>query len=290
MSLIFRPDEQQHEPAAAGAEQLAADRARLHGRVEQLIDGGVGDAIRERSLELPGLLQQRAELDEVGFRRRHDVDRLIHHLLHRPHVGRFALHVRDDGLGDLVRGSRDAGEHEHQMALQRVQPVWRQHDRRDAVGSILRDRDVIEAAKRGGHLILQPDTLAQHALLDVNRLVRQRLLRDVAAVERMNGVDQSHGERRARSEARAGRQIAVVMNLEALVDLEPLEHAAHGGMLNLADLLDVFDDGVDDAKAMVEERRQLADADVAVLVDGRRQHGAAVLAIPLWIIRSAPEK
>ena len=69
-----------------------------------------------------------------------------------------------------------------------------------------------------------------------------------------------------------------MVNLEALVDLQPLEHAAHGRMLDLADLLHVFDDRIDDAKAMVEERRQLAHADVAVLVDGRRQHGAAVLA------------
>ena len=176
------------------------------------------------------------------------------------------------------------------MALQGAQPLWRQHDRRHAVGSILRDRDVIEAAKGGRHLILQADMLAEHALLDVNRLVRQRLLRDVAAVERVDGVDEPDRKGRARSEAGPRRQIAVVVNLEALADLEPLEHAAHRRMLNLADLLDVLDDGVDDAEAMVEKRRQLADADVAVLVDGRGQHGAAVLAIPLWIVRSAPEE
>ena len=81
-----------------------------------------------------------------------------------------------------------------------------------------------------------------------------------------------------------------MVNLEAPANLEPLEHAAYGRMLNLADLLDVLDNGIDDTKAMVEERRQLADADVAVLVDGGRQYGAAMLAIPLWIVRSAPEK
>ena len=171
-----------------------------------------------------------------------------------------------------------------------MKPIWRQHDRRDAVGSILRDRDVIEAPKCGGHLILKPHTLAKHALLDVNRLVRQGFLRDVPAVESMNGIDESHGECRARSEARSGWQIAIMVNLEPPANLEPLEHAAHGRMLNLADLLDVLDNGIDDAKAMVEERGQLADADVAVLVDGGRQYGAAMFAIPLWIVRSAPEE
>ena len=56
--VVVRAHEQQHEPAAAGAQQLAADRAGLHRRVEQMIDGGVGDAIRERPLELPRLLQE----------------------------------------------------------------------------------------------------------------------------------------------------------------------------------------------------------------------------------------
>src|SRR5688572_10637239 len=106
----------------------------------------------------------------------------------------------------------------------------------------------------------------------------------------MHGVYQPDGERRARSKSGARRQIAVVVNLEPLRHFEPLEHATHRGMLNLADLLHILNDGVDHPEAMIEERRQLADTDVAVLVDGRSQHGAAVLAIPLWIIRSAPEE
>ena len=39
----------------------------MHGRVEELIDSGIGNAIRERTLELPGLLEELTELDEVRF-------------------------------------------------------------------------------------------------------------------------------------------------------------------------------------------------------------------------------
>src|SRR5688572_11758367 len=164
------------------------------------------------------------------------------------------------------------------MALERAQTVCRQHDGCHAVSSILRDGDVIKSAKRGRHLILHADTLSKHALLDMNRLVREGLLRDMAAVESMDGIDEPDGKCRARSEARPGRQVAVMVNFEPFADLEPLEHTTDRGMLNLVNLLDVLDDGVDDAEAMVEEWRQFPDADVAVLVDGGRQYGTTVLA------------
>ena len=109
-------------------------------------------------------------------------------------------------------------------------------------------------------------------------------------VERVHRVDQAHGERRARAEPRPRRQIAVVVDLEALVHVQPFEHAANRRVLDLADLLDVLDDRVDDAELVIEERRQLANADVAVLVDGRRQHGAAMLAIPVRVVGAAAEE
>ena len=184
--VIARPHEQQHEPAAAGAQQFAADGSRLHRGVEQSIDRRVRHAIRQRALELPGVLQEIAELDEIRRRRRHDVDRLLDHLLHRPHVGRFVLHVRDDRFRDVIRRPGNAGEDEHEVTLKRVQPLGRQHDRRDAVGAVPRNRDVVEAAERRRHLILQPDALAEHALLDVDGFVGERLLRDVAPIERVH--------------------------------------------------------------------------------------------------------
>jgi len=79
-------------------------------------------------------------------------------------------------------------------------------------------------------------------------------------------------------------------SLEPFSHLQPLEHAAHGRMLNIADLLHVFDNRIDNAKAMIEKRRQLANADVTVLINRGRQHGPPVLAIPLRIVGPAAEK
>src|SRR5204863_7401666 len=86
------------------------------------------------------------------------------------------------------------------------------------------------------------------------------------------------------------RQIAVVMNLEPLLRLKAVEHSADGRMCDLADLLHVLDDRVDDAEAVIEKRRQLPHADVAVLVDRRRQDGAAVLAEPVGIVGASAKE
>jgi len=169
--------------------------------------------------------------------------------------------------------------------------VRRRHDQRiDLIAAVLAERDVVETAKRSAELILRSDRLVDHILLDVQRLVRQLLLRDAAALERVNRIDQPGRERRTRTEPGAGRQIAVVVDLEPGFHLHPLEHGAHRRMLDVGSLLDVLDDRVDHAKAMLEKRRQLADADVAVLVDRRRQHRAAVLAVPLRVVRAASEE
>ena len=51
-----------------------------------------------------------------------------------------------------------------------------------------------------------------------------------------------------------------------------------------------LDLAVDDADAVLEERRQVAAGEVAILVDGRGQHRAAVVAIPGGIIGAAAEE
>jgi hypothetical protein len=81
-------------------------------------------------------------------------------------------------------------------------------------------------------------------------------------------------ERRARSEPRAGRQIAVMMDSSLFV-VSVREDGADGWMLDLVHVAHVLDDRVDDPEAVVEERRQLANVDVAELIDGRGQNRAA---------------
>src|SRR5215213_3780085 len=67
-SALFGPDEQQHEPAAAGTEQLAADRPGARRRLVERIHFGIRHAIGEPALQPPRLVEQPAELDDVGGR------------------------------------------------------------------------------------------------------------------------------------------------------------------------------------------------------------------------------
>src|SRR2546429_2055824 len=61
-------------------------------------------------------------------------------------------------------------------------------------------------------------------------------------------------------------------------------------MHDLIDRLTMLDLGIDDAVSMLEEGREVAAVDIAVLVDRRGQHGSAMLDIPFWIIRPATEE
>src|ERR1700730_18827720 len=91
-------------------------------------------------------------------------------------------------------------------------------------------------------------------------------------------VDQADGEGRARADPGARRQIALVKKLDALrvVETEGLQPGPHGRVQDLGNRSDRLDVGPDDAMTDAEERRQEAGAYVAMLVDGHRQHRAAL--------------
>src|SRR5436190_1568797 len=80
------------------------------------------------------------------------------------------------------------------------------------------------------------------------------------------------------------------MDLQAFFGLKPVEHGAYRRMIDLVDLLDVLDDRINDAEPVIEERRELADADVAVLVDCRGQDRAAMFAEPVRIIGASAKE
>src|SRR3954464_3931121 len=107
------------------------------------------------------------------------------------------------------------------MVLQRLDALARQHERPDAVRAILRNGDVIETPKRGGDLVLQADPFLQNAVLDVDRGTGERILRDVASVERMHSVDEADSEGRARPKPRSCGKVAVVMDLQTRADVHP---------------------------------------------------------------------
>ena len=113
----------------------------------------------------------------------------------------------------------------------------------------------------------EPTCLLKHVLLDADRLAREIALRNHFAVESVQRMQQPDGERAARSQSGPRRQVGIVMDFESLGDPLVRQNSAHGGMLDVRDLVDQFDLRIDDSGLVLEERRQSAYADVAILVD-----------------------
>ncbi len=288
--LLLRPREQQEKTAAARAQQLAADRAHAARGLVELVDLGGRYPVGKPALVHPALVQEPAEFLDRRRRRLQHADGFVHQ---RPHVLQLVLalvHVVDLGLGDFGGDAGKPGEAQHQVALQRGQPLDRQHDRGHVEGAVLAEGDAIEAAKRRGHLVLRADVLADDFLLDVDRLARQLFLGYVLAAQRVDGVDESDGERGARAQAGAGGQVAVVVDFQSVLAIVDAQHRFHRRVLDLGDVDDVFDAGIDDAVLVLEELRQVAAVDVAVLVDRGREHRAAVAPHPGRVIGAAAEE
>jgi hypothetical protein len=75
------------------------------------------------------------------------------------------------------------------------------------------------------------------------------------------------------------------MDFHAALDFQKPQGLSHGRMDDFVNLLAAFDFRINDADSMLEKRRQITACQVAVFVDCRREHRAAVLAIPGRIIR-----
>src|SRR5580700_8041058 len=80
------------------------------------------------------------------------------------------------------------------------------------------------------------------------------------------------------------------MNLKTFGDALVGQHRAHGGMPDFGHRVYQFDLGIDDTGAVLEKRRQAAERDVAIFVDGQAEHRAAMLAEPCRIIGPAAKQ
>src|SRR5262249_6613730 len=108
--------------------------------------------------------------------------------------------------------------------------------------------------------------------------------------QRVQGIEKPDRESRAGTHAASGRQIAVMVEFQAAVELQVLERLANGRVADLVHTLASFDLAVNDAQPVLEKGRQIATGQIAKLVDRRGEDRAAVLAVPRGIVRAAAEK
>ena len=129
-------------------------------------------------------MQELAELLDRRRRAVQDLDRLVDH---RPHAVQLALapaHVGDLVLRDLGGDPRQAGEAEHQVALQLVDAAPRDDHRRDLEPAAALELDPVEAAERRRDLVLRADVLLDQVLLDVDRVLGELVLGDQPPLHR----------------------------------------------------------------------------------------------------------
>src|SRR6266446_52650 len=81
-----------------------------------------------------------------------------------------------------------------------------------------------------------------------------------------------------------------MMDLEAALPSQPSKHRFHCRVLDLGDFPDVLDLGIDDSMPMLEKRRKIPAADVAIFVDGGREDRATVFPEPGGIVCAAAEE
>ena len=116
------------EAAAAGADQLAADRAVLHAQLVPFVDLGVAHAARAALLVLPVLVHQLAELGEIaGFQRRLAAQSELLHVVEvrRASSSSLCLRALSWSFRILPALREKAGEEQQQIVFEVEQGVRR---------------------------------------------------------------------------------------------------------------------------------------------------------------------
>ena len=171
-----------------------------------------------------------------------------------------------------------------------AQAVRRGNHRGDVETAVLAELDAVQPAEGGRNLVLGADIFLNDLLLDMNGLAGQLVLRHVLAAQSTDRMQQPDRERRAGAEAGAGWEVAVMMDFQSFLDLQPVEHGARRRVLDFGGLADIFYMRIDDPVLVLEKRRQVPAGDIAVLVDGGGQHHSTMFEIPGRVIGAAPEK
>jgi hypothetical protein len=150
---------------------------------------------------------------------------------------------------------RETGEEEHQVRLEEFAALLRQRHRVDRHAVARAELDEVEPSDRGGELVLAAHVLGDDVLLHVDRFHAELEVPHRFALQRVQAAKKADREGGARPHARPRGDVAVVMDLDARLDLQVFEAGAHGRVLDVLDVLGQLDQRVGDAVMVFEERR-----------------------------------
>jgi hypothetical protein len=267
--------EEQEKAAAARAEELAALRAELARLLVPRVGHLERDAEAERALELPGFVQQPAELVEARAAAERE-PHLVREVAHRAQDRHALAGARALALEDVVGAALVLGVEEEHPPRELLHGLGGRGHRLDVDRAVGIEADVVHAAERRGILVLLADRLAEQVDLDAARLLGDVLGADDVALVGVEREQHADGERARRPQARAGRDVADGGDLDVAAEAGELQRLAHQLVAQLLEVVDDLRARIRDAGGGLEAR---ADRDVHVLVERERQHRAVLAAI-----------
>src|SRR5581483_2552828 len=236
--------DEHEEPAAAGADQLAAGGAVAAPDIVPVIDLRVGHSAGALSLLLPVLVHEPAEpgyvaLLQCRLRPAAEVLCVVQGLDHGA--------VLAFGPGVLVfqdrRGrAREAGEEEEKVVLEREAGLLVDGEAPGIDGSVLAEGEAGQPAESRDVLVLLADRLAEEVDLDVAGLLGKLARMNDRVAVRVKRAQERGGEAARRAKAGAGRNIGKRGDL----DLRPArcelpQRLADDAVAHLVDGVDVLE-------------------------------------------------
>jgi len=139
-------------------------------------------------------------------------------------------------------------------------------------------------------LVLRADAVAAAVALDMDGLGGELHGCAGLVAQGMEGVEQADGEGGTGAQSGHLGEIAVMMDFNAIPDVEVQETLPDSRMLDILGAHHIFNDGIDDACFVLEEGGEPAAGQIAIAGDAGGEHTAAVLVEPGGIVRATSEK
>ncbi len=237
-------------------------------------------------------MQQASQIVQRPIGQLQYLDPLVDELTHLVQLP-LALGQVLDLLGRHRRGEpRLAAVEQHHAVVERLNALVAYDERLQLELAGLVEGYGSQPAHRRPHLVLAADALLDHLLLEADGLAGQLVGRRHLAAQGVERVQQPDRERGGGAEPRARGQVAHVLDLYPVGKFAGVFHQGrtNRGVHQLAMVAYQLDLRVDHAMLVGEEWRQFAHEDVAVLVDGRAEHGTAVLLVPGGVVGAAAEQ
>jgi hypothetical protein len=291
LDAAVRRDKEEHAAAATGSEEFGSDGSGLASAAVDVLDFGIGDGGVEGALEVPGFVEQFAELSQIAAGGEDGVA-FVDHVAHARKGETLGIEVADVVAGDVGGAALDAGMEQEEMVFDEADAVRGEGDGVDNDVLTGAELDELEAADGGEDLVLAADGFAEDVLFEMDRLDGEFEGTAGTSLEGVERVEKADDEGGGGAESGVGGEFAGVVDLDIIGDAAVAEAFAEGGVLDFLEGFDAFHFAVGDTDGVIEETGvEAGDGEVGGVIDGSAEDGStAVLLEVIGVIGAAAEE